>query len=50
MKHAGQSIRLRVHKMMEPPPNNPAALAGWMAKNGCKEQALSVLAALAEEE
>lgn len=49
LQRAGQSIRLRIHKMTEPP-NNPAALAGWMAKNGCKEQALSVLAALAEEE
>jgi len=48
LQRAGQSIRLRIHKRMEPLAN-PAALAGWMAKSGCGAQALSVLATLAEE-
>ncbi|MDG4552958.1 MAG: hypothetical protein P9E24_01715 [Candidatus Competibacter sp.] len=49
LQRSGQSIRLRIHKRMEPAAN-PAALAGWMANNGCKAQALSVLATLAEGE
>lgn len=38
-------ISLQVHKAATMP-NNPAALAAWMAKNGCKAQALIVLGGL----
>ena len=48
LQRPGQSIRLRIHKTAAPL-DNPAALAAWMARSGCKAQALSVLAKLAEE-
>ena len=48
LQRPGKSVSLRVHKGA-PSPANSAALAGWMAKSGCKAQALSVLAKLAEE-
>ncbi|GEM_PF-3437999 len=48
LQRPGQVINLRIHKTATPL-NNPAALVGWMAKSGCKAQALSVLAKLAEE-
>ena len=48
LQRPGKSVSLRVHKGA-PSPANSAALVGWMAKSGCKAQALSVLAKLAEE-
>lgn len=48
LQRSGQSIRLRIHKTAASL-DNPAALAGWMAKNGCKAQALNLLTQLAEE-
>lgn len=48
LQRPGQLIQLHIHKTAAPL-DNPAALVGWMAKSGCKAQALSVLAKLAEE-
>ena len=48
LQRPGQSIQLHIHKTVAPL-DNPAVLVGWMAKSGCKAQALSVLAKLAEE-
>jgi len=45
LQRAGKPVSLRVHKAATLP-GNPAALAAWMAKNGCKAQALTVLGGL----
>ena len=45
LQRPDKSISLRVHKTAAMP-DNPAALAAWMAKNGCKAQALIVLGGL----
>ena len=39
LQRTGKPVSLRVHKTATLP-GNPAALAAWMAKNGCKAQAL----------
>lgn len=41
----GGTILLRMHKMQHLP-NNPAAKAAWMTKQGCKSQALNLLRSL----
>lgn len=45
LQRTNRPVALQVHKS-PPLPNNPAALAAWMANNGCKAQALSVLGGL----
>lgn len=45
VQRADKPISLKVHKAATLP-NNPAALAAWMAKSGCKAQALIVLGGL----
>jgi hypothetical protein len=45
LQRPNQPVNLRVHKVLSLP-NNPAALAAWMARNGCKAQALIVLEGL----
>ncbi|MCC7220996.1 MAG: hypothetical protein IT490_09760 [Candidatus Contendobacter sp.] len=45
LQRPGKSVSLRVHKTAMLP-DNPAARAAWMAKNGCKAQALIVLGGL----
>ena len=45
LQRPDKSVSLRVHKTTAKP-DNPAALAAWMAKNGCKAQALIVVGGL----
>lgn len=45
VQRSDKPISLQVHKAATMP-NNPAALAAWMATNGCKAQALIVLGGL----
>ncbi len=48
LQRPDKSVSLRIHKAAAAP-SNQAALAAWMAKSGCKAQALSVLSQLTEE-